>query len=191
MLDIVKDLELLSQVSEDATEEEAPAIIAQLEETLSKQPDGVGLAAIQIGIPKNVFIIAVEEGVRSKERYEHFINPAVVKQENRFSFKGESCLSFPMEYYDVMRYRDFIIKRGCFKNGEYLREELYFFYNPEEDARNSSIMAIDVQHEMDHLKGKTLPSYGKLHVNKPSYKGVGRNDKCPCGSGKKFKKCCI
>jgi len=23
------------------------------------------------------------------------------------------------------------------------------------------------------------------------YKGVGRNDPCPCGSGKKFKKCCL
>lgn len=24
-----------------------------------------------------------------------------------------------------------------------------------------------------------------------SYKGLGRNDPCPCGSGKKFKKCCL
>src|SRR5579883_2742382 len=24
-----------------------------------------------------------------------------------------------------------------------------------------------------------------------SYKNVGRNDPCPCGSGKKFKKCCL
>ena len=24
-----------------------------------------------------------------------------------------------------------------------------------------------------------------------SYKGVGRNDPCPCGSGRKFKKCCL
>jgi SEC-C motif-containing protein len=24
-----------------------------------------------------------------------------------------------------------------------------------------------------------------------SYNGVGRNDPCPCGSGKKFKKCCL
>ena len=24
-----------------------------------------------------------------------------------------------------------------------------------------------------------------------SFKGVGRNDPCPCGSGKKFKKCCL
>ena len=27
------------------------------------------------------------------------------------------------------------------------------------------------------------------HVN--PFKGVGRNDPCPCGSGKKFKKCCL
>lgn len=25
----------------------------------------------------------------------------------------------------------------------------------------------------------------------PIYKNVGRNDKCPCGSGKKYKKCCM
>jgi SEC-C motif-containing protein len=25
----------------------------------------------------------------------------------------------------------------------------------------------------------------------PSRKTVGRNDPCPCGSGKKFKKCCL
>ena len=23
------------------------------------------------------------------------------------------------------------------------------------------------------------------------FRGVGRNDPCPCGSGKKFKKCCL
>jgi len=23
------------------------------------------------------------------------------------------------------------------------------------------------------------------------HKGIGRNDPCPCGSGKKFKKCCL
>jgi uncharacterized protein len=28
------------------------------------------------------------------------------------------------------------------------------------------------------------------HLDNP-FKGVGRNDPCPCGSGKKFKKCCL
>jgi uncharacterized protein YecA (UPF0149 family) len=26
---------------------------------------------------------------------------------------------------------------------------------------------------------------------KMKYEGIGRNEYCPCGSGKKFKKCCI
>lgn len=35
---------------------------------------------------------------------------------------------------------------------------------------------------------------GKCSSQKPIVNGgrkVGRNDKCPCGSGKKFKQCCI
>ncbi len=35
------------------------------------------------------------------------------------------------------------------------------------------------------------PSAAPLRVPVPAspYAGVGRNDPCPCGSGKKFKKC--
>ncbi|WP_295815019.1 SEC-C metal-binding domain-containing protein, partial [uncultured Nitratireductor sp.] len=29
------------------------------------------------------------------------------------------------------------------------------------------------------------------HQLKPRTKKVGRNDPCPCGSGKKYKKCCL
>ena len=29
----------------------------------------------------------------------------------------------------------------------------------------------------------------KVKIKKPEYKNIGRNDKCPCGSGKKYKKC--
>lgn len=31
---------------------------------------------------------------------------------------------------------------------------------------------------------------GKV-VRKKAYENVGRNEQCPCGSGKKFKRCCI
>jgi hypothetical protein len=34
------------------------------------------------------------------------------------------------------------------------------------------------------------PHPAQLPASNP-YKGVGRNDPCPCGSGKKFKKCCL
>jgi hypothetical protein len=30
--------------------------------------------------------------------------------------------------------------------------------------------------------------FGQRGVN---YDGIGRNDECPCGSGRKFKQCCI
>jgi uncharacterized protein YchJ len=42
------------------------------------------------------------------------------------------------------------------------------------------------QEEKEYLK--PLPS-GPLNIPK-SNKKVGRNEPCPCGSGKKYKKCC-
>ena len=36
----------------------------------------------------------------------------------------------------------------------------------------------------------TPPSSPAAPVNTSSSKKVGRNDPCPCGSGKKYKKCC-
>jgi hypothetical protein len=36
--------------------------------------------------------------------------------------------------------------------------------------------------ELDHLLSEPYQN---------PYKGIGRNDLCPCGSGKKFKKCCL
>ena len=36
-------------------------------------------------------------------------------------------------------------------------------------------------------EGRSSHSQSALNL----YKNVGRNDPCPCGSGKKFKKCCL
>lgn len=33
--------------------------------------------------------------------------------------------------------------------------------------------------------------YNESRVWNESIKNIGRNDKCPCNSGKKYKKCCI
>lgn len=40
-------------------------------------------------------------------------------------------------------------------------------------------------------KALRLPSSGSMLTAKNTRKKVGRNDPCPCGSGKKFKKCCL
>lgn len=49
---------------------------------------------------------------------------------------------------------------------------------------------------LEELKRNILGPYEKIDVIetmilKPQYKGVGRNEKCPCGSGLKYKKCCL
>jgi uncharacterized protein YchJ len=30
-----------------------------------------------------------------------------------------------------------------------------------------------------------------LYTKKRKYRKIGRNDTCPCGSGRKYKKCCL
>lgn len=45
----------------------------------------------------------------------------------------------------------------------------------------------------DQLEGTAPGSHPKFGVPQVGVKpklGVGRNEKCPCGSGKKFKRCC-
>lgn len=53
----------------------------------------------------------------------------------------------------------------------------------------------DVHHEMAYFKkinGEWVYSVGQLKTTTVVREGekIGRNDPCPCGSGKKYKKCC-
>jgi hypothetical protein len=48
----------------------------------------------------------------------------------------------------------------------------------------------DHEHDHDHECGDPHCGHEGVTVRRESPK-VGRNDPCPCGSGKKFKKCCL
>ena len=53
----------------------------------------------------------------------------------------------------------------------------------------------DVHHELAYFKkvnGDWMYSVGQLKTTTVVREGakIGRNDPCPCGSGKKYKKCC-
>lgn len=50
----------------------------------------------------------------------------------------------------------------------------------------------DFKEEAKEIKNETLRqgSGHELKIKKGSNGKVGRNDPCPCGSGKKYKKCC-
>ena len=191
MTSIIKDISVLKQKSIDVEDVgEASRIIKQIEPML--MDDGrMGLAAIQIGINKKVGVI------KSKAYgFIYLINTEVLEKEDDFLYFNEGCLSFPGKFYNTKRYREFVIKNKRIENGAFEDETLYFHYDKEDECNKicckDKLVSIAVQHEIDHFEGKIITEYGIK--NEPvvrSVPKVGRNDLCPCGSGLKFKKCCL
>jgi peptide deformylase len=163
---IVTSISQLRQVSEPASSiEEANEIINQLERELRKS-DGVGLAAPQIGIFKRVAI------VRVNGNSVNIINPKDMTKSKDKYINIEGCLSIPQVWKPVVRYSSI-----DFLNAFDLESG---FFSLDMHGR---LMTSAVQHEIDHLDGILLLDR--------EFKKVERNELCPCGSGKKFKKCCM
>jgi hypothetical protein len=59
------------------------------------------------------------------------------------------------------------------------REELVGWYHSHSISNTSAA----TEHLFGHLRDGEQPK-------RNPFRDVGRNDPCPCGSGKKFKKCC-
>lgn len=143
-------------------------LIKDLEDTLvaQKDPEGVGLAAPQLGLQAKVFIIRLGKSVIS------FINPEIVwrsKETNdpksdvgsqksevgqksktknlKSDYIMEGCLSLPHYYGPVMRAKKIKVRyqRPKIENGEWKLE------NTEQTL--TGLPAQIVQHEVDHLNG--------------------------------------
>lgn len=194
-MQIVQDVNILKQISEPVNSvSEAIDIIEKLKIALSQTDHGVGLAAIQIGIPKKIAVLNKE--YFNDKKYFYLINTKLIEGNNKFLFYSEGCLSFPNIFLNTYRYEQ-ILFENCRIEGDKLELEKHWAYYPieKEDERfitNHKLVAIAIQHELDHFNGEILTEYGIR--NEPIVKleqKVGRNDLCPCGSGKKYKKCCM
>ena len=186
MREIVQNVAELRVKSEPvASVEEATGILEELEAILNTMPYGVGLAAVQIGIPKTVGV------VKRNDDFYHLINPEVIETEEEIVYIKEGCLSLPNQFLDTKRYRHLTIKNYLIRDGELVPETHYFYYDPA-DKNSDGLTAIAVQHELDHFNGKLISDH-KVEKLEPirAKEKIGRNDKCPCGSGRKFKKCCL
>ena len=197
MTKIVKNLDFLRQKSAPVeSAQEAQAIIEKLQDLLEKTDNGVGLGAIQIGIPKQVAVIkSFKEDPDNPGKciYRYIINPELIEHEDEFVFGNEGCLSMPGVFNNTFRYKQILIKNNII-DGDKLREEkqVYYYSSDPKEVGNDRLTCIAVQHEMDHFEGKLITDYNipSQSIKRDNAK-VGRNDKCPCGSGKKFKKCCL
>ena len=158
---------------------------------LSERKDGIGLAANQVGIDAAVAVVNVREPLI-------LINPVIKEQWDEIPYY-EGCLSYPKKGVHTKRYRNVIIHTeqedgDWYFSGATSPTEGKGSWEEEDkkqDQEQRILEAVCIQHEIDHLNGKTIMD----RENKPepivSKKKTGRNEPCHCGSGKKYKKCCL
>ena len=182
---------LIKKKLREVSVEEGLAIATELFQILNKRGDGIGLAANQVGIDAQVAVVNVIEPLV-------LINPKIIHKEFPIDY-FEGCLSYPKKGTPTKRYRDIIVQTAQSESGWYFSgvestneaRGSWEEKTKKDEQENRLLEAICVQHEIDHLNGLTI--HDRENKTKPmvSQKKVGRNDPCPCGSGKKFKKCCI
>jgi len=105
--------------------------------------DGVGLAATQVDVHERVIVMDTSEA-RDEPRV--LINPELVAKSDEMSFADEGCLSVPAIYDKVSRHARVTV-RALGRDGQPQQFEA------------EGLLAVCVQHEMDHLIGKVFVEY--------------------------------
>jgi peptide deformylase len=174
---IITDKKTLEVVSQDTTFEYCrdnhvwDYLAQELKESKERGAPGLGLAGIQIGMPIRVAYLTFKYD--EKDIIYKLINPLIKLKVNPIIYNGEGCLSIPDVTYNTDRYKKVIIS---FVDGEDGKEKA---------MEVNDVLAVAIQHEVDHMDG--------ILIEKRQHRTVkmGRNDICFCGSGKKYKKCCL
>jgi peptide deformylase len=169
-----EDNSLIQKTLKKVSVKEGYKIATELFEILNKRKDGIGLAANQVGIDASVAVLNVKEPIV-------LINPKIVRKEEETRYY-EGCLSFPKKGCHTKRYKIVEVKTD---NNE---GTMTFGAG---DTETDLLESVCVQHEIDHLNGmRILDRAQQLTIRREEPK-IGRNEPCHCGSGKKYKKCCI
>ena len=135
----------LRQISSPVEEvtDEIRELVSDMFETMYAAP-GIGLAAIQVGVPKRVLVIDLqepeEEGGEPVRDPHVFINPEILQHSDQEVPYTEGCLSVPDQFAEVDR-PDRIRARWLDIDGTPQEEDI------------EGLLATCLQHEMDHLNG--------------------------------------
>ena len=123
--------------------DELRALIDDMFETMYAAP-GIGLAAVQVGVPKRILVIDLQEPEEEEgppvRRPLVFINPEILSESEELQVYNEGCLSLPEMYAEVERPAK-VRARWLDRDGALHEEDL------------DGMLAICLQHEMDHLEG--------------------------------------
>ena len=113
-------------------------------ETMYAAP-GIGLAAIQVGIPKRIIVMDIARKDEPKKPM-FFVNPEIIVTSKSNSVYEEGCLSVPGQFAEIERPERCHIK--------YLD-----YYGQAKEVKAEGMLATCIQHEMDHLEGILFIDY--------------------------------
>ncbi len=106
--------------------------------------NGIGLAAIQIGVPKNVVVIDLNKDKKKIPMF--FVNPKITSKSKSLTKYEEGCLSIPNLFAEIERPSECEI--------QYLD-----YFGKEKTLKANGLLATCIQHEVDHLKGILFIDY--------------------------------
>jgi peptide deformylase len=146
----------LKQVSQPVTQvtDELRALMDDMLETMYEAP-GIGLAAIQIGVPKRIIVIDVgrpvdeqgedieeptKEQILAARKPMYFVNPEITWSSDEMVECQEGCLSVPDLYEEVER-------------PARVRVKFIDYHGKQQEIDCEGLLAVCIQHEMDHLEG--------------------------------------
>jgi len=123
----------------EAVDEKIRGILDDMLETMYQAP-GIGLSAVQVGIPK--CLITVDVSADDEENAPlYLVNPEIVAFSDEMESYNEGCLSLPDQFADLDRPGEVTVA--------------YLDYNGQtQQLRADGLLSRCVQHEMDHLKGR-------------------------------------
>lgn len=135
--------ERLHKIAQPVAEVDASIhrLVDDMAETMYAAP-GIGLAATQVNVHKRVVVIDTSE---DKNRLMVFINPRIVERDGLQDYE-EGCLSVP-GIYETVRRAARVKVEALDRNGALFVLEA------------DGLLAVCIQHEIDHLQGKVFVEY--------------------------------
>ena len=123
-------------------DERIQKLVADMAETMYDAP-GIGLAASQVDVHEQLIVIDTSD---ARDGLLVLINPVIIRASDERQVYEEGCLSVPGIYDGVERSAQVRVKAQD-RNGQFF----------ELDAEG--LLAVCIQHEIDHLKGKVFVEY--------------------------------
>ena len=145
------------------------------------QDNAAGIAANQVAwkgkrLEHRFFVYRCGQNI--KDPFEIIIDPVITKRYGSPVYETEGCLTWPGMKLSALRFVKIEVSYWT-ASGQYIENKIL-------NRFDSQVF----QHEVDHLNGVEEKIESSLSPTRREGDKVGRNDQCPCGSLKKYKKCC-